>query len=213
VLAQLGNVAPELAARVAEGLGMEVPPPLPLAAKAATPEVTRSPALSLLARPGDGSIATRKVAILIAPGVDGVSAMAVHRSLAAKGAVPRLLAVRLGTVEASKGKALEAEGTLETMASCTVDAVVIPDGPAAAQALCELGHAVDFIKDQYRHCKAILALGAGRALLEKASIPMEADDPALIVAPGGQSRAAIESFMEALAKHRNWNRATDPPPV
>ena len=35
------------------------------------PEVKRSPALSLTFRPGDGSIRGRKVAILIAPGVEG----------------------------------------------------------------------------------------------------------------------------------------------
>ncbi|MEO8136970.1 MAG: catalase, partial [Betaproteobacteria bacterium] len=62
MVAGLANVAPELAAAVAQGLGIGVPPPLPKAlANPAKPEVTVSPALSLTALPGDGGIRTRKV--------------------------------------------------------------------------------------------------------------------------------------------------------
>jgi catalase len=212
VLSQLANVDPDLTSRVARGLGMEVPPPLPLAGLPLKPEVTQSPSLSLFARPGDGRVATRKIAILIAPGVDGSGAMAVHRALANAGAVPRFLSVRLGRVDSLTGDALEADGTLETMASCTFDAVVIPDGPVAAKTLSGLGHAVEFVKDQYRHCKAILAVGAGKALLEKAMVPMNADDPALILVPRN-SQAATQVFLVAVGKHRNWDRAADPPAV
>ncbi len=213
MVANLANVHPDLASLVASGLGIEVPEPSPLAMNPAEPEVTESPALSLLSRPGDGSIATRKVAILVAAGVDGEGAFAVHRSLAAAGAVPRLLGSRLGAVDSATGEAVEPDATLETLPSCTFDAVVIPDGELAAQALCGLGHAVEFVKDQYRHCKAILAIGAGRALLDQAGIPDDGDDPALITADDTQSADAVERFMAAVARHRNWDRAMDPPPV
>ena len=71
----LMNVAPELAEAVAAGLGMrELPAPMPkVLTRDVTPEVTASPALSLFARPGDGSIRTRRVAILVADGVDGAA--------------------------------------------------------------------------------------------------------------------------------------------
>ncbi|HYO46575.1 MAG TPA: catalase, partial [Gemmatimonadota bacterium] len=213
VLAQLANVDKELAGKVAQGLGMDVPRPLPLAGRALRPEVTASPTLSLFARPGDGRIATRKVAILIAPGVDGQEAMAIHRALADQGAVPRLVGVRLGPVDSSAGDPLIPEGTLETMPSCTFDALVIPDGAKAARSLSELGQALEFVKDQYRHCKAILALGAGKVVLDKASIPVGTGDPALIVIPPEKARAGTQAFMGAVAKHRNWDRATDPPRV
>jgi catalase len=98
------------------------------------------------------------------------------------------------------------------MPSCLFDAAVIPDGEGAAELLTGLGHAVEFVKDQYRHCKAILALGAGRAVLEKATIPLDGDDPALILGPGGKP-AATKQFVAALAQHRNWDRAMDPPAV
>ena len=54
VVAQLRNVSEELAGAVAEGLGMkELPEPLPqLLKRLPKPEVQKSAALSLLARPG-----------------------------------------------------------------------------------------------------------------------------------------------------------------
>jgi catalase len=63
VVAMLANVDDGLAEMLAEQLGMELPEPLPRAAKTlAAPEVMHSPALSLFARPGDGRIVTRRVA-------------------------------------------------------------------------------------------------------------------------------------------------------
>src|SRR5690606_38696670 len=60
VVSMLRNASEDLAARVAEGLGMELPEAMPKALEnPPEPEVTKSPALSLMARPGDGSIAAR----------------------------------------------------------------------------------------------------------------------------------------------------------
>jgi catalase len=213
MVANLANVDGDLAAQVAAGLGIEVPEPSPRAMAAPKVEVKVSPPLSLLARPGDGRIATRTVAILIAAGFEAESAMAVHEALTSAGAVPRLIAARLGTVKAANGESVDPDGTFETMPSCLFDAVVVPAGAAAAEALSGLGHAVDFVKDQFRHCKAMLVLGEGRALLERAGIPLAGDDPALILSAGAKSGQAGRAFMEAIARHRNWDRAADPPPV
>ena len=210
VLAQLANVSSELAAAVADGLGVEVPKALPLAGTPEKPEVTQSPSLSLFARPGAGGIAGRKIAILVAPGADGAGAMEVHAALTKAGAVPRMVAARLAAVESEAGETIEPDATFETMPSVLFDAVVIPDGTAS---LASLGHAVEFVKDQYRHCKAILAVGAGSALLEKAGISLEEEDPGLIVAEPGKAAAGLKSFIAAVAWHRNWDRAIDPPPV
>ncbi len=212
-LAMLANVSDELVGQVAEGLGMQVPAPLPLSIHPARPEVTRSPALSLNFRPGDGSIAGRSVAILVADGVDGDSAIAVHEALVKAGAVPRIVAARLGPVESFTDTSLEPDGTLETMPSCVFDAVVIPDGDGAVAELMRLGQAVEFVKDQFRHCKPILAIGAGQELLEKAGIEVNGDDAALIVATVSGDGKATAAFMKAIARHRNWDRQIDPPPV
>jgi catalase len=213
VLAQLANVDPDLVALVASGLGVEVPPALPLAIEPEAPEVEQSAALSLFARPGDGRIATRKIAILVAGGVDGEGAMAIHKALTDAGAVPRIVAARLGPVASSNGDALDPDATLENMPSVLFDAVVVPDGKPAAEALAGLGQACDFVREQFRHCKAILAVGAGRALLEKAGIPVDGKDAALIAVSAGKSAQGLKAFVAAIGKHRNWDRALDPPAV
>ena len=67
MVASLRNVDEDLAAQVAEGLGLDLPDPLPLALEIRVkPEVTSSPALSLTALPGDAGVRTRKVAVLVA---------------------------------------------------------------------------------------------------------------------------------------------------
>ena len=213
VLAQIANVDAELVAQVAAGLGVNVPPALALVIDPEDPEVTVSETLSLFARPGNGGIAGRKVAILVAPGVDGEGAMEIHKALTAQGAVPRIVAVRLAAVDSSTGEALDPDATFENTPSVLFDAAVIADGKASAASLASLGQAQEFVKDQFRHCKAILAVGSGRALLEKAGIPLDGKDAALIITPPGKGAQGLKPFVAALAAHRNWDRALDPPPV
>jgi catalase len=65
---------------------------------------------------------------------------------------------------------LDADASLENEPGFLFDALVLPDGEDAVTALAGDGHTMEFIKDQYRHCKTILALGASARLLEEAGI-------------------------------------------
>ena len=217
VVSMLRNVAPDLAEPIAAELGIALPEPMPRALqKTVQPEVTASPALSLFARPGDGSIRGRRIAILVVAGVDGADVQALQRGLLAQGAVPRLLGARLGRVQADGGVVLEVEATLETTPSVLYDAMVVPGGKAAEE-LVRLGHALEFIKDQYRHCKPILVLGDGMGALAGAGIPTRlADgsaDPGLLVTAKGDTRDALTRFSQAIAQHRHFARELDPPAV
>jgi catalase len=211
------NVAAKLAEGVAAGLGMkELPAPMPKAwTKPVEPEVARSSALSLMARPGDGGVNGRRVALLVANGVDGNAVRALAERLAAAGAVPRFVAPMLGEVQSSSGKTIEADVSVEAMPSVLYDAAVVPDGAAAADQLSRDGRVVEFIKDQYRHCKPLLVIGAGSRLLDKAGIPTTLpsgeSDPGLLVKKS--SGDVAEAFVDALAKHRFYDRETDPPRV
>jgi catalase len=218
VVSQLVNVDPALAAAVAEGLGIEVPDAQPaIAPKIAKPEVRKSEALSLFARPGDGSIRTRRVAILVANGMSGASALQVHDALVERGAVPRYVAIRLGSVKTREGDVVEADAALEAAPAVLFDALVIPDGDAAVGTLKGVGQALEFLKDQYRHCKSILALGSGGKLLDAANIPTKLasgeQDPGLLLVNGDDADTAIERFAAAIARHRHFERETDPPRV
>ena len=215
VVAQLANVDDELAQRVATGLGLAMPAPMPpVLASPPAPEVETSPALSLFARPGDGSIRTRRVAILVADGVDGEAARFVHEALAREGAVPRFVAGALGPVQTSDGDPLEAEVTLEAAPSVLFDAVVVPDGPAAVEALARNGQAIELVRDQHRHAKPLLLFGEAARLVEQAGIAVTVDppDPGLIVPTADADReTALDAFVAALAKHRVFERESDPP--
>jgi catalase len=213
MVASLRNASEDLARQLAEGLGMqEVPPAMPRAlAKPPKPEVSVSPALSLMARPGDGSIRGRKVALLVAPGADGTAITQLQQALVERGAVARLVGPRIGPVAVAGSEPVDADASLENEPGFLFDALVLPDGEDAVAALAVDGHTVEFIKDQYRHCKTILAFGASRQLLEEAGIEVEAgEDPGLIFAQDAGG-SAIESFIAGLAKHRHFQRETDPP--
>ncbi|QSI31054.1 catalase [Variovorax sp. RKNM96] len=218
VVASLLNAAPDLAQRLAQDLGMELPAPLPKALEqASVPEVDTSTALSLTARPGDGGIRTRKVAVLIDHGVDGSSLQKLVSALVAAGAVPRLVAARLGTYTGAGGEKFEADATMENSPGFLFDALVLPDGQAAVEALDRDAHTLEFLRDQYWHCKTILAFGASEALLAQAQIPMTlpdgSTDPGLVLADAVAADDAITTFIAAMGAHRHFGRENDPPKV
>ncbi|MES2280179.1 MAG: catalase [Pseudomonadota bacterium] len=218
VVAQLRNASESLARQVAEGLGMkEMPTPLPKALdKPAKPEVKVSPALSLMARPGDGSIKARKIAILVANGAVGESAATVHAALLAQGAVPRFVAPRIGPIQTSDGIGINADASMENEPGFLFDALVLSDGEKGVAALLKDGHTMEFIKDQYRHCKTIMAIGASKALLDKADVsptlPGGNTDAGVIIA-GKDATSSLEAFIKGVAMHRHPERETDPPLV
>ena len=74
-------------------------------------------------------------------------------------------------------------------------------------------HFVKFhYKDQYRHCKPLLALGEGAQLLAACGVETDAPDPGVIIATTDATDAA-DAFVAAIAKHRHFVRETDPPRV
>jgi len=216
-LALLANVDDTLVARVAEGLGLEVPEPLPLATDAPIPTYPPSPALSLLSRPGQAGIKGRRVAVLIASGVDDKAVKKQYASLLKDGAVPRMVGNMLGKVTARDGDPIDVEISVEAGPSVMYDAVIVPDGAQAVEALAKNAQVLEFLREQYRHGKPILAYGSGSSLLTKAMIPQKlpdgSADPGLIMGDPANADAALDAFKTALAGHRVFARETDPPSV
>jgi catalase len=218
VVSMLLNVDQQLAEMLAKELGMELPEPMPKALKKPVkPELESSPALSIFSQPGAGSIRTRRVAIFVADGIDGDAAKALHSALAQEGAVPRYIGPRLGTVVTKDGDTLEAEVTFETMPGVLFDAVVVPGGRDAIKLLGNVGQAVEFLTEQYRHAKPLLALGCGGDLLEAAGaspvLPSGEPDPGVLIEKDDDAAAALPAFIAAIAAHRHFARQMDPPPV
>jgi ferritin-like metal-binding protein YciE len=84
-----------------------------------------------------------------------------------------------------------------------------PDGTEAVSTLGADGRTLEFIKDQYRHCKPIPAVGASDQLLAACGIdtalPNGQPDPGVIT-PSDASTAASDGFVAAVAKHRHFAR-------
>ena len=218
VVSMLANASVELAEGVAADLGIDMPAPMPRATSTPfAPEVDVSPALSLFARPGDGSIRTRRVAILVADGTDGEAAAAIAARMTQEGAVARIVGARLGTVRTSQGGELSVDATAETTPSVLYDAVAIPGGDESAAFLARWGHGAEFVKDQYRHCKPIVAFGAAvaatRAYGIPARLPHSTEDSGFIANEEEAFGDAIDRFVSAIAAHRHFARQTDPPTV
>ena len=219
VVGQLRNVADALAQGVAKGLGLAALPDRQPRVLKNVPkaEVTRSPALSLLARRGAAEgIKTRHVAIVVSEGANADLATQVHARLTAQGAVPKFVGVRMGALGRSKSK-LEVDGSLEIMPSVLWDGAIVLDSETTS--LAENGQAVEFIKDQYRHSKTILFLGSARGLLGQLKLnesakngPVNGDAGLLSFAEDSAS-SALEAFAAALLQHRHFSRETDPPRV
>jgi catalase len=218
VLSMLANVSAKLAQGVADGLGMQVPAPMPRAiARVPKPEVRVSPALSLLARPGETGVRTRVVAMLVADGIDEASLFAVRDALKAQGAVPRLVGPRVGPFRGAGGAVVDAEASMENEPAVLFDALVLPDGAKGVEALVRDGRTGEYIKEQYRHCKPILALGASSSLLDGAGafrrLADGSEDPGIVLGQGGKTKPAVERFVAAMGRHRAFERDRDPPLV
>ena len=212
MVAGLVNASPQLAKAVADGLGMPLPDALPRATDiVVTPEVTTSPALSLTARPGNGTIVTRKIALLVADGVDAAQVSAAQEMLARHGAVSRLVASRLGQVSASDGTLLDVDLTMENTPSAAFDGMILPDGDHAVAALLLDPHTCDYVKDQYRHCKPLLVGAASADILTACGISItlasgDSDDGIIQEAAGSDIADSLSAFAAALAAHRFYER-------
>lgn len=205
MLSNLVNVDRDLAARVAAVLGVPVPAASP---RVGNKKYKPSPALSMIARGNPKSVVGRKVAFLAADGVDEAGLQAVKAELAKSGVVVKVLAPHLGTLRGANGGTVKVDDLIVTMPSVVFDAVFVPGGGASVTALKASGDAVHFVREAFKHAKALAALAGGSDLLAAAGIPA----PAAGVAAAGVNTssdpgALARGFLADIAVHRHWERA------
>ena len=218
-----------LAAEVAYNLGVHIPKDTdellnhsmpadadPLAYQPVIKEgsLAKSLALSMEHTVKD-NIQTRKVAILIAPGVDESSVTVVQKALLAAGAVVELIAPKLGFIVAENDVQIPVEKSFLTAASVFYDAVYVAGGLSSVATLEADADAVHFLNQAFRHCKAIAAhVDALQVLkatyfLRKLPVDHEVDSilmEGLIVKKDLGKLSKL--FIEAIAQHRFWDRET-----
>ncbi|WP_312597908.1 catalase HPII [Stutzerimonas nitrititolerans] len=194
----LANIDLELARRVAENLGLPAPSAPSVAKK--EPATPSSPALSLMNHL-PGNIKSRKVAVLVADGVDGVAIDAFKAKLAEEGAMIKLIGPTPAPVTTAEGQKLVIDGPMDGLPSILFDALFVPGGAQAVALLEKSGDARHYLLEAYKHLKPIAVLGDARRML--APLQLQADAGLL---EGDSVDAVFDPFVQALAQHRIWAR-------
>ena len=214
MLFMLAQVDADMAASVGKGLGMPVPRKIE-APKGGHSRPARdlpaSPALSM-ANGGKHGIATRKVAVLLADGYDRADLATLRKALEGSGAWLKIVAPQLGAIPSHRD-AVEADFSFRTSDSVLFDALYIPGGRKSVDTLKRHAEVDDFIRDSWRHCKAIAASGAGVELLAGLPGASAANGKirsahGVVVAAGKANETMADAFVQAIAKGRHWARET-----
>lgn len=124
--------------------------------------------------PATPTIATRRVAILIADGYDPIAYNGIKVALGGAGALPFTIAPKrkvilpAGETEAAPGKGVFPDHNLEGMRSTMFDSVFVPGGAKSVETLRKNGRALHWVREAFGHLKAIGATGEAVAFVRDA---------------------------------------------
>lgn len=194
----LANIDLKLAAAVAANLGLPAPTAGTVQVKGPTP--AQSPALSQMNHPGSVGIKGRKVALLVAEGVDGAEVDRLVKAFEAQSARILVLGPTSAPVTTAQGQTLPVDASMEGMPSVMVDGLWVPAGKAALEALGKSGLAKHYLLEAYKHLKPMGLARDGKALLDALGLK---EDAGLLL---GDDQAAVDAFVKALEQHRVWAR-------
>jgi len=185
--------------------------------------------------PATPTVATRRIAILIADGFDSVAYYGIKAALSAMGALPYTIGPKRSTIysageskESSKG--VVPDHHLESMRSTMFDSIFVPGGAQSVQTLTKNGRATHWIREAFGHLKAIGATGEA-VLFVKSAVNltgMEFSTTAEVTESYGVvtvSQVHADSFKEklelikgasnfvaayayAISQHKNFDRET-----
>ncbi|KAF2808393.1 catalase [Mytilinidion resinicola] len=219
----------DLAQHVAELVGADVP------SEAKRPNHgKKAKGLSQLElMPAEPTIATRRVAIIIAEGYDAIAYNGVKAALTASGAVPFTIGPKRSTIFAageskSSGKGVVPDHHLEGMRSTMFDSIFVPGGVDAIATLRKNGRALHWVREAFGHLKAIGATGEAVAFVRDAcqlpgvsfsssgevvdsygvvtasQVHPESFKEAVKMAKGAKD--FVDSYFFAISQHKNFDR-------
>jgi catalase len=198
MLGHLDIVAEELGHAVAHALGMDGQ------AEAITPArapiaLAPSPTLSLQKK-ALNTLAGRTVGLLMSDGTDPAFVDEIRRAIADAGARLETVAPRIGGIK-TDGSAVAPDHALSGTPSVLFDAVVVALTAEAAGELSGQGAAVDWVRDAFRHLKAIGFQEGAAALLDRAGVSR---DEGVVGLEGG----GVDRFLAVAKAGRVWARET-----
>ncbi len=170
-VANLRNVNEELAKRVADGLGIDLPKANPAFREPV--DMKPSDALSIQKSMKE-TLEGRQVGILIADGSDGAEIDAVVKAVEGAGGKAFLVAPKVGGAKLADGSKKKAHGQLAGSPSQIFDAVAVVLSADGCKTLLKEGAAVQWVMDAFGHLKAVAANAASKPLLDKAGVEPDA---------------------------------------
>lgn len=206
-----GNVDTDLATKIAQGVGATPPSgPQKRASDKTSPAVSMKDTVK-------NTIKSRRIAILAMEGVHGGELMAVKKALQDQGAHTKVISKALGTLKSVDGNDVKVDMPFITTASVVFDAIYVPGGKQSIEALKDMGDALHFLNEAFKHCKPIGATSEGVDLLmasdikgtklaEQSDSGVVADQGVISVRGAADLDSFSKSFADAIAKHRFWMR-------
>ncbi|HNP21816.1 MAG TPA: catalase [Panacibacter sp.] len=167
IVANFRNISEDLAARIANGLGIAMPAKAPAAKQPQDLEI--SPALSIQ-KNWKETLQGRCIGVLVSDGSDAAAIDKLRTAIAKKGAITRLVAPKLNGITLSDGTTITANGQLAGTPSQLFDAVAVILSADATAMLVKEAAAVQWVMDAFGHLKAIGYNKEAQPLLDKAGI-------------------------------------------
>jgi len=146
-----------------------------------------------------------RIALLVTEGTDADKVHTIYRALTDRKASPRIVGSKLGVLQAGRSNAIHVEVSTEIAPSVLWDAVVLVGGDAADKAFANEGELLDFVRDQYHHCKPVIGIGDSD-ILDAAQVPLHL--------PGGDPDTGVallddvdvDLIVATIAKRRYFDR-------
>ena len=214
MLWMIKQIDTDLAKKVAKNLGLEIPKTIEepinqaigadskvsdFQPKKAKNYLDKSPSLSQ-SNTKFSSIATRQIAFLAADNFSMKDFKKMKSALEKENAMIKIIAPHGGNITCDENMKHPVDASIDTTESVLYDAIYIPGGKKSIEQLKEKGKFIKFINEALKHCKAIAADNEGEMLLEKTFVKDFSEDEAIFI------NAKPKDFIDAIAKHRNWNR-------
>lgn len=200
MVSHLLNIDENLAAKVADKLGLKKMPKPADAAVATRQDLDASPALSIVTN-GPQRFEGRKLGILVTDGVDAKLLNALQAAIVKEGGTCEIVAPKVTGAEADDGTLIEADEMIDGGPSVLFDAVALLPGETGLADLLAESTARDFVADAFAHCKFIAYVEAAKPLFAKAGI--DALDEGVVALA---AKKDIAAFVAKLSDLRLWAR-------
>jgi len=171
-------------------------------AKVALPKASKP--LGIIAN-NPKQVRSRKIAILVSPKTDKKSLQSV-KTVLGKNEVQFELIVPQLTLHKDNEQDAEIEQCLSTTPSHSYDGVFVFTDQSDYDQAKDVGCALRFIGQAFKHCKTIGGSMKSEKFIAQATMNLHKEAPGIVIAKKDLGADSMKSFLADLAEHRHWAR-------